>query len=1447
MSLSTSVLYVAADRSTADPVVDAVTADSSALSVDVVVSPEAARERLARGDVDCVVAEDDVDGTAGLAFLATLSDVRTVLYTRDDTPETMQAAREVGVDVVFRSDGSGPQRLVARLCSAADSSVAADGGESSVGPSRQLTYRSMLEAVDDGVYALDADGNFLAVNESYERLTGFDREQLVGEHATTVTSDAVHAEAEELQATLERGEAVPTFRTDLERPDGTTIPVEAEISLFPLGDGEYGRIGVVRDVSEREQLKSELDQFNERVTDVLISVDTEWQYTYINDQAEQFLRGTREEHLGEVMWDVYDEAVGTPLETNLREAMETQEPVSFETESVVSGHWFHVRAYPSETGLSIYFQDITERKEREQELERYQTIVETVRDGIYTVDEDGYFTFVNDAYADLLGYAPEELLGEHVSLVAPTEATDEAQTDEDRLRRGEIGTATIETRLTTADGTKVPVEGTFALLPSDAGGERVGVVRDVTERTRREQELNARVRQQTVTAELGKRALGGDSLDTLFDETVEFVADALDADYCKVLDLQPNGERLLLRSGVGWRDGLVGEATIGSTERASQAGYTLQSTDPVVVDDFENDTRIDGPDLLTSHGVQSGVSVVIGPHSDPWGILGVHDTGRREFSEHDVNFVQRVANVLATAIDRLHRQRELRQYESMFETVKDGVYALDADGNFLAVNDAYTDITGYSREELLGAHGSVVDENVYELANEQQSSLDGDDVGTVWSMLNTADGREVPLEIRFAPFVLEDGSKGRVGVVRDVSERERLQTELDEMLERVTDAFFALDTDWDFTFVNERAEELIDKPVEELVGASIWETYPEAVGTTFETEYRRAMETQQSVNFEEYFPPLGTWFDVHAYPSETGLSVYFRDVTERKEWEERISSLNRAMQTLLDTTTPEEVVDIGVETARDSLGLSTAVVLQYDEASGRLEPSSGTRSEADSVDDALVVGDDAVAWQVFVESEPRVYDSLSSELGHETEMESVVLVPMGRHGVLLAADTEPDAFSENDLSLVDILGASVQSALDRADREATLRERRDTLEAQNESLERLRRINGVIREITGTLTQASTREEIEEAVCDRLAAADPYRFAWIGSEDAVTGELTPRVSSGVDQGFLSTLRTTDAEAPDENRPERLAAATLEPQVRNSISGDPPFEPWREAALKRGFRSSIAVPIVYRDTLYGVLCLYATEPNVFNQMEQTVLGELGEIIGHALNALERKRALVSERSVELEFEVGEPLDQPLRFVAELDATFEYQNIVQRSDGFLHLFFVVREATAEDVLDAGATAVDVDDVTLIADRDEELLFECTVADGTMFASLLDRGAVPQVVSMEGQTGQLVVRVPQNVEPRSMVELFERSFKRAELTARREHDDPVWTRQEFHSAFENNLTDRQEEVLRTAYFAGFFEWPRESTGEEVADILGVSQPTVHRHVRGGERKLFSLLFDE
>ena len=141
----------------------------------------------------------------------------------------------------------------------------------------------------------------------------------------------------------------------------------------------------------------------------------------------------------------------------------------------------------------------------------------------------------------------------------------------------------------------------------------------------------------------------------------------------------------------------------------------------------------------------------------------------------------------------------------------------------------------------------------------------------------------------------------------------------ERILESIPDAFFALDTDWRFTYLNTRAEQML-RPRAALLGRSVWEEFPAAIGTAFDRQYRRVLSDQVAVVFEEYYPPpLDTWFEVRAFPSPEGISVYFRDITQKKALEEKQERLNererniaQQLQAALMPTIPERVPGMAI-------------------------------------------------------------------------------------------------------------------------------------------------------------------------------------------------------------------------------------------------------------------------------------------------------------------------------------------------------------------------------------------------------------------------------------------------------------------------------------------------------------------------------------------------------
>jgi len=185
---------------------------------------------------------------------------------------------------------------------------------------------------------------------------------------------------------------------------------------------------------------------------------------------------------------------------------------------------------------------------------------------------------------------------------------------------------------------------------------------DITDLKRATEQLAIRERQQAVIARVGLSALEEANLQHFLEQAVREIQQTLETDYCKILELQPDGEVLLLRAGIGWKEGLVGNACVpGGMD--SQAGFTLKLMEPVIVEDLSKERRFSGPPILAEHGVKSGVSCIITGPDDAYGVLGVHTRERRTFTGEDANFLQAAASVIAGGIGR-HATRKRLAFES---------------------------------------------------------------------------------------------------------------------------------------------------------------------------------------------------------------------------------------------------------------------------------------------------------------------------------------------------------------------------------------------------------------------------------------------------------------------------------------------------------------------------------------------------------------------------------------------------------------------------------------------------------------------------------------------------------------------------------------------------------------------------------------------------------------
>jgi PAS domain S-box-containing protein len=295
--------------------------------------------------------------------------------------------------------------------------------------------------------------------------------------------------------------------------------------------------------------------------------------------------------------------------------------------------------------------------------ERYRRLAENAPDIIYRYRfaPTRGFDYINPAATAMTGYTPEEHYADPdlgLKLAHP----DDRVLIEAMMRQGITPNVPLIVRWFHKNGMMIWTEQRNVPIRDEAGNLVAieGIARDVTERYQAEQALIAYARQQAAVAQLGQRALTDTDLFNLMDEAVILVAETLNVELSKVLELLPSGDALLLRAGVGWKEGLVGHVTVGAGTD-SQAGYTLLSSEPVVVEDLRTEARFNGPPLLHEHGVVSGISVIIGSKERPYGVLGAHTSQRRTFIASEVDFLQAVANVLAEAIERKRAEESLQQ------------------------------------------------------------------------------------------------------------------------------------------------------------------------------------------------------------------------------------------------------------------------------------------------------------------------------------------------------------------------------------------------------------------------------------------------------------------------------------------------------------------------------------------------------------------------------------------------------------------------------------------------------------------------------------------------------------------------------------------------------------------------------------------------------------------
>ena len=399
---------------------------------------------------------------------------------------------------------------------------------------------------------------------------------------------------------------------------------------------------------------------------------------------------------------------------------------------------------------------------------------------------------------------------------------------------------------------------------------------------------------------------------------------------------------------------------------------------------------------------------------------------------------------------------------------------------------------------------------------------------------------------------------------------------------------------------------------------------------------------------------------------------------------------------------------------------------------------------------------------------------------------------------------------------------------------------------QRDDLDYLNRVNTIIREIDRAIVAADTRAEIEQSVCERLATADPYLFAVIGEFSASYNEFTPRAFAGIGEAYLDELLHAENAPPLREGLGATAARTGEVQVAQELT-DLPYEFWQDTAQEYNFQSYASVPLIHEDVVYGVLGVYAKHPAAFDTEERQVLGELGKMIGHAINALERKEALLAETVVELEFrEDGELAEFFTEIEGDPGGTMEITRTVLLAGGDALQYYTTTEIDTAQFETALEGESAVRHVRLLDQTGDTAQFEVRTTGPTMANVFATYGGRTTRIRFENGKVRMTAELPYGTAIRPVIDAIQDIYPDMEFSSRTTRERSTQTIAGLQAVVADQLTDRQRAALEAGYYAGFFDWPRGSTGEEIAETMDVSPSTFHKHLRYGERKLLRLLFE-
>lgn len=734
-------------------------------------------------------------------------------------------------------------------------------------------YQAIVENSLDAIFLANPDGTILEVNKAACDLFGFTEEEFkrIGRQGFIDHADPIIHE--KLKSRIESGKA----RGELKgiKKNGTTFPIGFSSVIFENDDGEKRSSTIITDITERKKAEREIQLLVNNTEEAFILVDKSLKVVSLNNQFKNLHRDyyNREVETGAYILEYVspEQAIVTRL---IYEKVLTGEEETSEIKVNRQGGEiaiFELKYKPARDesgkiiGVFVTGSDITKRKRAEEELiakERELSLIyNNVNDIIFMLNiEDGAkyrFASVNQSFLSITGLTRDSVVGKLVEEVIPESSLIAAlkkykQAIDTGVKVSWEETTRYRTVEQTGIVTLTPIidhEGLYTKL--------VGSFYDITESKKQHSEIN-RIRK-------NQDALINGSPDLIWSIDKEYKIITCNKAY---KEKKKADFGILINEGDHVLASEFGKAPNHKWKEYYQRGLSGES--------FTFREQNFNPSANDYEYSWISINPMYNSENELFGVAC--------YSKDITDDIQ----------SRIDLENAMNELNKILDYSLDVICTVDHHGNFVSVSAASMSLLGYEPDELKGRpYMDFVYKDDHQLTRLASIEVtQGINKTNFENRCVKKDGSVVPV-VWSARWNKKD--KVMHCIAKDASEKKGHEAILTNILESIGDAFFSVDNNYTVTYWNNVAENLLGKKKETIIGRNLWELFPDGITRHSKSNFDKVMHENHNVHFEDFFNHLEKWFEISAYPSVTGMSVYLRDITQRKLSESKLVELNNEL------------------------------------------------------------------------------------------------------------------------------------------------------------------------------------------------------------------------------------------------------------------------------------------------------------------------------------------------------------------------------------------------------------------------------------------------------------------------------------------------------------------------------------------------------------------------